>query len=548
MLRKLVIVSLLAVSLVIAGCQHKVQNPIANIDSKQPDKVLFDRAMDSMSKGRFTEARTLLDTLLTTYPESEYVARAKLAKGDAWYAEGGTAGLQEAEVEYKDFETFFPNLPEAAEAQFKVAEIHYKQMEKPDRDYTQAMRAADEYKEMINRYPDSKLVPQCKQRLREVQEVLAERQWGIAHFYFLRNNLAASEARVTSLMDSYPLFSGADEALFLLGNIYERQAEAIRTQKNVPERMKLPEGVREKMAAEYEKKAIAVYSRIITRYPAMFRAEDARKRLLAMKAPVPKPTPEALAQNQAEEDSRKEPTRFQELVSNFRKRPDVSRTTDTGEPTMAEEEIDSAPAIVQQLTAEVKEASAVVGTGPAPGPNQPPPSSTATQPAAADSSGAQPSSASAAQPASGISPAQPSSAANPAAANSDSDLPVLPNAGSAPSSGASAGTANTGATNTNAASANTSATSSSNAAPANMSAANVNAATPGAASPASGSTSAANPASPPKQINDIGATTDGSTPSTTQSAQSGQQQNTNDQQDSSSKKKKKKGLRKLIPF
>jgi outer membrane protein assembly factor BamD len=131
MLRKLVIASLPAAILALAGCHAKVQNPIANINSKQPDKVLFDRALDSMAKARYIEARSLLDTLLTTYPDSEYVARAKLSKGDAWYAEGGTAGLQEAEVEYKDFITFFPNLPEAAEAQLKVANIHYKQMRNP---------------------------------------------------------------------------------------------------------------------------------------------------------------------------------------------------------------------------------------------------------------------------------------------------------------------------------------------------------------------------------------------------------------------------------
>jgi len=543
MLRKLVIASLLAASFVVAGCQHKVQNPIANIDSKQPDKVLFDRAMDSMNKARYTEARTLLDTLLTTYPESEFVARAKLAKGDAWYAEGGTAGLQEAEVEYKDFITFFPNLPEAAEAQLKVADIHYKEMEKPDRDYAQAMRAADEYKTLITNFPDSKLVPQAKQRLREVQEVLAERQWRIAHFYYLRNNLAASEARLTSLMDSYPLYSGADEALFLLGNIYQRQAVAIRLQK------KVTESLREKLAAEYEQKAIAAYSRIITRYPIMFRAEEARRRLQAMKVPVPKPTPEAIAQNQAEEDSRKAITRFQELVDNFRKHPDVARATDVGEPTMAEEEIGSAPALIQQLTNEVKEASVIVGTGPAPGPNQPPPGSATTQPASSGSS-SQPAPASADQPASGAG-AQPSAAANPAAANSDSDLPVLPNAGPAPSAAAAgAGTTNTSAnaSTANAGSANAGAANAASANGSNATATNMSAANPGPANAAGNGASSGNPSAAPKQINDIGATSDGSTQGATQNAQSAQQQNTNDQQDSSSKKKKKKGLRKLIPF
>src|SRR5579871_1341934 len=135
MLRKTVLALVLAGLLFVAtGCRHtKVQNPIANIDSKQPDKVLFDRAMEALKNAKFQVARSLLDTMINTYPDSEYVARAKLSIGDAWYAEGGTAAMQEAEQQYKDFITFFPNLPEAAEAQLKVADIHYKQMEKPDR-------------------------------------------------------------------------------------------------------------------------------------------------------------------------------------------------------------------------------------------------------------------------------------------------------------------------------------------------------------------------------------------------------------------------------
>jgi len=43
-------------------------------------------------------------------------------------------------------------------------------MEKPDRDFTHALRAEDEYRQMILQYPDSKLLPQAKERLLQVQE------------------------------------------------------------------------------------------------------------------------------------------------------------------------------------------------------------------------------------------------------------------------------------------------------------------------------------------------------------------------------------------
>src|SRR3984957_20347955 len=114
MLRRIPVILLLGVLAFNIACTNKkVNNPLANVGSKQPDKVLFDRAMDAMKHNRFDVARITLQTLINTYPDSEYIARAKLAVADSWYAEGGGTSLAQAEIEYKDFETCFSNMPEA---------------------------------------------------------------------------------------------------------------------------------------------------------------------------------------------------------------------------------------------------------------------------------------------------------------------------------------------------------------------------------------------------------------------------------------------------
>src|SRR5271165_1250921 len=252
--------------LTVACTNKKSVNPLANVGSKQPDKVLFDRAMDAMKHNRFDVARMTLQTLINTYPDSEFVARAKLAVADSWYAEGGTTAMQQAEIEYKDFRTFFPNMPEAAEAQLKVANIHYEEMEKPDRDYTHAMRAEEEYRALIQDYPDSKLVPRAKERLREVQEVLAQREYAIGQFYYLRLAYPAAIARLKTMVDRYPLYSGADQALYLLGQSYEAEIEMVRKNGRMNEVSKT------RMIDELTKDAAEAYGKIIRRYPAMDRA------------------------------------------------------------------------------------------------------------------------------------------------------------------------------------------------------------------------------------------------------------------------------------
>jgi outer membrane protein assembly factor BamD len=380
MLRRALVCFLLAVVVMgVASCHNKkVHNPIANLDSKQPDKVLFDKAMDAMKHNKFEVARMTLQTLINTYPDSEFLARAKLAVGDSWYAEGNTAALAQAESEYKDFITFFPNMPEAAEAQLRIADIHYQQMEKPDRDFTHAKRAEDEYRQLILQFPDSKLVPQAKERLRQVQEVLAEREFRIGRFYYLRQSWPAAIARLKSVTDAYPLYSGADEALTMLGDAYQQEGSLV--EKNP----RLSETARGKLAKEFNDQAAQAFSRIVTRYPLSGKSAEAKRRLEAMHRPVPTPTPEALAENKAEMESRGKTGLIGGLWTNFHKRPDMSQAARVGEPTLVDPKPANAAEMVRHATdiATGKDTHAVavepVKEG-APAPNEPAPRS--SQPA-----------------------------------------------------------------------------------------------------------------------------------------------------------------------
>jgi outer membrane protein assembly factor BamD len=362
--RKSPIAMLVMLLLITAACTNKKStNPLANIGSKQPDKVLFDKAMDAMKHNRFDVARMTLQTLINTYPDSEFIARAKLAVGDSWYAEGGTASLAQAEQEYRDFETFFPNMPEAAEAQLKIANIQYQQMEKADRDYTHAKRAEDEYRNLIMQYPDNpKLVKEGKERLLEVQEVLAEREFEIGKFYFMRLSYPASIARLKTLVEKYPLYSHADEALFVLGQDYEGQVAQVRARptcvKTSPQPGCVLETDKANMIEILSKNAASAYSQIITRYPLMDRGDDARKRLAALHQPIPRPTKAAVAQNKAEEDSRREADALGRLMSVVKKGPDVAQAAKIGEPTL----VDPTPVAASTELREVGQAANAMRT------------------------------------------------------------------------------------------------------------------------------------------------------------------------------------------
>jgi outer membrane protein assembly factor BamD len=248
----------------------------------QPDKVLYDRAADDIKHGRQEVGRLNLQTLINTYPDSEYLAKAKLLIADSYYKEGGTANMTQAISGYKDFIVFFPFLPEASYAQLQVAMGHFRQMEKPDRDRTEAKEAEAEFQTFLQKYPKDPLADKATQHLREVQEVIAEGDFRVAYYYYVKGDKRAAAARLIGVTNRYPLFSRSDRALWMLGDIFDKA----------------------------EKKEIATnyYSRIVRNYPLSGLVPDAKSRLVAMKVPVPQADPKAQAWMAAEQNAPRQRT------------------------------------------------------------------------------------------------------------------------------------------------------------------------------------------------------------------------------------------------
>ena len=330
----------------------------AGADAKLPDKVLYDKALLATKKGHYDVARLDLQTMLNTYPDSQYQMRAKLAIADSWYKEGGTAALTQAESEYADFRVFFPNAPEAAEAQMRIGDIYFRQMDRPDRDYAKAVHAEEEYRRMLTDYPAAPkaLVVQAKQRLRDVQEILATRESEIANFYASRENWAATIARYQTVVDTYPLYSHMDDVLVGLGDAYGAQGRYVRT-------LKLAEGPKARLEKLYDGQAADAYRKVVLEHSAAPHVEDARDRLDAMHLPIPTPTPAQMAESAALENSRSSYTFSRRAVLMFTHTPDTVTSAHIGDPPMVDPAPTVAPTVVKRITGEF---NAALNNTPAP--------------------------------------------------------------------------------------------------------------------------------------------------------------------------------------
>ncbi len=310
MARYILVVTLMAGLLASCGFHRKkYDNPITK-DTKQPDKVLFDRAVSDIEHSRFEIARLTLNTLINTYDQSEYLAKAKLAIADSWYREGGTAGLAQAEAEYKDFILFYPTMEEAAESQQKICMIHYKQMEKVDRDQSQALRAEDECRQLVVQFPNSKFIPETQQLLRNIQEAIAEGEYKVGEFYYKRGDNSAAANRLSHVVEQYPLYSKAGDTLWNLGQAYG------------------------KLGPRYRKQEGDAYARIVRDYPLSEWADDATKRLKELELPVPEADPIALNRMKWENENRQRAGMISRSTSFLKRGPDVSTAARSGAPAM----------------------------------------------------------------------------------------------------------------------------------------------------------------------------------------------------------------------
>jgi outer membrane assembly lipoprotein YfiO len=250
---------LLLLIVLAAGCGKKT----AQLQTKAvpPDKTLYDNAGQYLDKSQFIKARLAYQTLITTYPDSDFTPKAFFEVGNTYYKEGGTESLLQAESQYRDFQLFYPTSDLAAEAQFKIAAVHMRMMLQPERDSTHTKKAEDELKKFISKFPDHELTPVAKLYLKDVMENQAQSIYKIADFYQTRRAFKSAIGRYQQVVEQYPDFSKADEVLLKLGQSLEKL--------NRPD------------------EAAIYYSRLSADYPDSASVAEARKRLEELKKPIP---------------------------------------------------------------------------------------------------------------------------------------------------------------------------------------------------------------------------------------------------------------------
>lgn len=226
LVRLLGIVVLAAVT---AGCASGAGKK-PPVGTPEPDKFLFERGTEALNKKRWTVAREYFRQLVDSYPQSPYRAEGKLGIGDTYLGEGTAESYVLGINELREFLSFYPTHDRAYYAQYKLGMAHFYQMRAAARDQTETREAVRELQTFVDRYGNSPLGDEGRQRLREAKDRLSDAELSVGVQYFRLKWYPGTVNRLQPLIKSDPTFTNRDAAYFYLGEALvklNRTAEAL---------------------------------------------------------------------------------------------------------------------------------------------------------------------------------------------------------------------------------------------------------------------------------------------------------------------------------
>jgi outer membrane protein assembly factor BamD len=182
-----------------------------------PDKFLFERGTEALTRKRWLTAREFFRTLMDGYPQSPHRADAKLGIGDSFLGEKTSEAYVLAINEYREFLAYYPTHERAHYAQFQLAMSYFNQMRGPERDQTDTKSAIQEFTVYAQRYQGRPLFAEAQQRLREARDRLSMSEYRVGYFYYRTQRwYPGAIDRLAAILRDDPEFTHRDDVYFYL--------------------------------------------------------------------------------------------------------------------------------------------------------------------------------------------------------------------------------------------------------------------------------------------------------------------------------------------
>ena len=218
----LLALSMLALLLGVSGCRKDkdFQGEISAED-------LYAQATKALNGNNWGRAIAAYKAVQTRYPFGRYTEQSML---DLSYAYFKASEPENALSTLDRFIRTYPAHPNVDYAFYLKGRVNYEQnigfLEKimpdrvSDRDQSMARDAFLDFSELTRRFPDSRYVPDARQRMIFLRNNLAAYEVGVAEYYMRREAFIAAANRARYALETYPNTPQNAEALIVLHQAY----------------------------------------------------------------------------------------------------------------------------------------------------------------------------------------------------------------------------------------------------------------------------------------------------------------------------------------
>lgn len=161
---------------------------------------LYNRGVEQYQDGRYRKAVQSFQRLREQFPLHRLAPDAEIGIADSYFSD---ESYVEAELTYKDFIDLRPSNDNIPYAMYQLGMCHYKQMSTIDRDQTDTVKALKAFERLIARFPGSKFSLLAERHVLECRKKLAESEFYVGHFYFLRGKYKAALGRFETIAKNY---------------------------------------------------------------------------------------------------------------------------------------------------------------------------------------------------------------------------------------------------------------------------------------------------------------------------------------------------------
>ena len=196
--------------------------PISELSAEAGIQRIRERHTDSSWDRVITE----VNEYRSRYPYTQYANEAELLQADAYFQ---ASRYPEAVVAYEDFLRKQPNHTNSDMAAFRVGRSYDLQSpDTVDREQESSQKAVEKYSNFLERYPQSKLQPEAKERLASLRRKIADHYVFVARFYWKKDLYQGSLSRYLKILQEFPMYEDLkSEAMERASVAYLKLAEEL---------------------------------------------------------------------------------------------------------------------------------------------------------------------------------------------------------------------------------------------------------------------------------------------------------------------------------